>query len=80
MEQEDGHPVSASSLARRMTLKSSGIPVKQWVECAHCLEPSKDESDVNEWAERHGALHPGHVRFRTVSQAYWQLEPRRVKS
>ena len=58
-----------------MTLKPRDIPIRQWVECASCLESSKDESSVQEWAGEHQRVNPHHDNFRTVSQAYWRLVP-----
>jgi hypothetical protein len=72
--------MTASSLTRAMTLKPSGLPVNQYIECARCLEPSKDDSDVTAWAEAHHRKRPGHDTFRTVSTASWRLVPRQTTS
>ncbi|WP_030660542.1 DUF7848 domain-containing protein [Streptomyces cellulosae] len=61
--------------AVRAVLKPDDFPMQQWVECVRCLEPSRDESSVAEWADRHRQLHPDHDRFRIVSQTRWRLTP-----
>jgi hypothetical protein len=65
-----------SSPTSRMTLKPSGLPVNQFIECVRCVENSTDDSSVQEWAEEHNRLHPDHVFFRTVSTSSWRLVPR----
>ncbi|WP_456294197.1 DUF7848 domain-containing protein [Streptomyces chartreusis] len=60
-----------------MVLKSTGLPVNQFVECTRCLEASHDDSSVQEWAELHAKEQQGHTLFRTVSTASWFLVPRR---
>jgi hypothetical protein len=61
-----------------MTLKPSGLPVRQFVECARCLDGSKDDSDVSAWATEHLSRHPDHAFFRTVNTASWILAPKRT--
>ena len=59
-----------------MTLKSAGLPVRQYIECVRCLDASMDDSSVEEWAESHYSAKPGHDTFRTVNTAAWRLVPR----
>ncbi|WP_405620355.1 hypothetical protein [Streptomyces sp. NBC_00076] len=64
-------------MAPTMTLKPSGIPVNQFIECARCLAHSADDSSAQEWAEGHHTERPGHDTFRTVSTSSWRLTPKR---
>lgn len=58
------------------TLKPTGLPVQQFIECVRCLDASLDDSSVQEWAEEHHSRKPGHDTFRTVNTASWRLVPR----
>ncbi|MGW6793916.1 DUF7848 domain-containing protein [Streptomyces chartreusis] len=68
---------ATSGTASGPARKSTGLPVKQFVECTRCLDASEDESGVQEWAENHAKERQDHTLFRTVSQATWVLEPRK---
>ncbi|GAA2284120.1 hypothetical protein GCM10010234_23140 [Streptomyces hawaiiensis] len=68
--------MNTPSLARSMKLEPEGPAVRQWIECASCLDADRGEGDVTTWATDHQSLHPNHTRFRTVSQAYFRLAPK----
>lgn len=61
-----------------MVLKPTGIRVNQFIECVRCLEASRDDSSVQEWATKHLDERSGHDTFRTVSTASWRLAPRKT--
>lgn len=69
------NPAPETSQAPRPVLKSTEVPIRQWIECERCLASSRDESSTQEWAADHLAERPTHNRFRIVSQTYWRLEP-----
>ncbi|WP_055525586.1 hypothetical protein [Streptomyces graminilatus] len=60
------------------SVEVAALPSRRWVECANCIEnTSLDDgrTDPQEWAVRHAALHPHHVRYRVVSQVGFCLDP-----
>lgn len=65
----------------RAHLETDVVPSRQWVECANCIEhKSLDDGDADAqgWAAGHTYLHPGHVRYRIVSQVGFSLTPTAV--
>ncbi|MDQ0934940.1 DUF7848 domain-containing protein [Streptomyces turgidiscabies] len=58
--------------------ETSALPSRRWVECVNCIENvalDDGSTDPQEWAVRHTALHPDHVRYRVVSQVGFRLDP-----
>ena len=59
-----------------MTKDPFALPSRRWVECANCVEHlslGDGNADAQEWAVDHTSLHPGHVRYRIVSQVGFSL-------